>query len=339
MQKSEADPNSPSIKENNCIRMIPTVRLDDPDRDRAVCSLRDACVNHGFLYLEGHGISPSLLENVMAQSKALFDLPLECKLRVKDSVLNRGYTEFEEETLDPTIQSKGDTKEGFYIGVNVPEDSEHYNPAKLRGPQPWPSPDTCGDDFDCYAFRTVMEQYFKEASNAAFRLVQLLALAIGVDEHYFDDDFQDPMAVIRLLHYAKEQSHPEDGIYACGAHTDYGMITLLLTDENPGLQIYTKSGKWIDVPPRQDMFVCNLGDMLERWTNGLFRSTRHRVLTCAKKERYSIPFFYEPAFDTLVECLDVCCSEDNPPKWKPTTSGQHLLDKYKQTHSDFEPEN
>ena len=317
---------------------IPTVRLDDPNRDRAARSLRDACVNYGFLYLEGHGIAPSLLENVMNQSNAFFDLPLECKLKVKDSVLNRGYTAFQEETLDPTVQTKGDTKEGFYIGINVPEDSPDYNPAKLKGPQPWPSPETCGDDFDCNTFQTVMEQYFTEASNVGFRLVQLLALAIGVDEHYFDDAFQDPMAVLRLLHYAREESRPEDGVYACGAHSDYGMVTLLLTDENPGLQIYTKNGEWIHLPPRPQAFVCNLGDMLERWTNGLFRSTRHRVLTLAETERYSIPFFYEPAFDTQVECLDVCCSEDNPAKWKPTSSGQHLLDKYKQTHSDFDPD-
>jgi len=315
---------------------IPTVRLDDPDRDRAVRSLRDACVNHGFFYLEGHGIAPSFLEQVMAQSKALFDLPLESKMKVKDTVLNRGYTAFEEETLNPEVQTKGDTKEGFYIGVDVPADSPHYNPAKLKGPQPWPSSETCGC-FECEVFQTTMQQYFEEASSVGFRLVQLLALAIGVDEHYFDDAFQDAMAVLRLLHYAKEESRPEDGVYACGAHSDYGMITLLLTDLNPGLQIYTKDEEWIDVPPRPKAYVVNLGDMLERWTNGLFRSTKHRVLTSAESERYSIPFFYEPAFDTEVTCIDVCCSEDNPAKWKPTTSGQHLLDKYKQTHADFEP--
>lgn len=317
---------------------IPTVRLNNPDRDETVRCLRDACVNHGFLYLEGHGIDPLFLEQVMNQSKALFDLPLECKEQIKDSVLNRGYTAFEEETLDPAVQTRGDTKEGFYIGIDVSESSPAYNPAKLRGPQPWPSPETCGDTFDCDTFRKTMERYFEEAGSVGFRVVQLLALAIGVDGHFFDDAFQDPMAVLRLLHYAKEESNPEDGVYACGAHSDYGMITLLLTDENPGLQILTKNNEWIDVPPRPGAFVVNLGDMLERWTNGLFRSTKHRVLTSAESERYSIPFFYEPDFDTRVECLDVCCSEDNPPRWEATTSGQHLLDMYKQTHTDFEPD-
>lgn len=342
-QDPKTSPRAPRDEITRCLffaMSIPTVRLDYPDRARAVQSLRDACINHGFLYLDGHGIDSSFLNKVMDQSKALFDLDLSTKLQIKDSILNRGYTAFEEESLDPAVQTtRGDTKEGFYIGVDVPEDSPDYNPAKLKGPQPWPSPETCGKGFDCTAFRETMEQYFKEASSVGFRLVQLLALSIGVDEHYFDDAFSDdPMAVLRLLHYSKEQSHPEDGIYACGAHSDYGMVTLLLTDENPGLQIYTKNKEWIDVPPRPNLFVVNLGDMLERWTNGLFRSTKHRVLTSTQAERYSIPFFYEPAFDTEVTCLDVCCSEENQAKWKPTTSGEHLLDKYKETHTDFEPD-
>jgi isopenicillin N synthase-like dioxygenase len=313
--------------------MIPTIRLDDPDCHQVVRCLRQACVEHGFFYLEGHGIDPAFLEKVMQQSKLLFDLPLDQKMEIKDPVLNRGYTEFEEETLDPSKQTKGDTKEGFYIGKHTPENSPDYNPAHLKGPQPWP---TCENDLDCTLFKTTMQDYFEKASQVAFRLVQLLALAIGLeDEHYFDDSFQNPMALLRLLHYSKEPSFPQHGVYACGAHSDYGMITLLLTDENPGLQIFTKQQEWIHVPPKPHAFVVNLGDMLERWTNGLFRSTLHRVLTCAQKERYSIPFFYEPDFDTRVECLEICCSNDNPPKWKPTTSGQHLLDKYKETHTDF----
>lgn len=145
------------------------------------------------------------------------------------------------------------------------------------------------------------------------------------------------MRSIRLLHYANEKSSPDKGVYACGAHSDYGMITLLLTDDQPGLQINFQN-EWIDVPPRPDAFIVNLGDMLERWSNGLFQSTMHRVLTSGEKERYSIPFFYEPNFDAEVKCLPTCCSPENPPKYPPITSGQHLLNKYKETHADFKPD-
>lgn len=321
---------------------IPTVRLDDPDRTRAAQTLRSACVDYGFFYLEGHGISPSLFEQVMHQSKSLFDVSLDTKQKLCDPVMSRGYTAFEEETLDPVHQRKGDTKEGFYIGTDVSESSPEYNPSKLRGPNVWPTKEILGDGdeakLDCDVFRSTTTKYLEETKRVGFRLVQLLALAIGLeDEHYFDDFFFDPVSILRLLHYAAEPSQPEDGVFACGGHSDYGMLTLLLTDDTPGLQILTKQEVWLDVPPKKHAFVVNLGDMLERWTNGTFRSTVHRVLTKGDKERYSIPVFYEPNFDTNVTCLEVCCSPDNPPKYPPITSGQYLLGKYKQTHADFDP--
>lgn len=318
---------------------IPTICLEDSDQDGIVKTLRSACTDVGFFYLEDHGISNDLIERVMQQTKLLFDLPLKEKEAISDKVMTRGYTAFEEEKLDPKRQSKGDTKEGFYIGKDISKDSEEYNPGKLMGPNQWPSPTNSPSMKDCQAFKDVMDEYRKECMRVGFRLVQLLALAIGLeDEHYFDEDFSDPLVTLRLLRYADETSKPEDGIFACGAHSDYGILTLLLTDENEGLQILTKEKEWIDVPPRPFAFVINLGDMLERWTNGLFRSTVHRVLTTGNAERYSLPCFYDPHFDTEIEVLDVCCSDNNPAKYPPTTVGGYLLDKYKQTHADFEPE-
>ena len=144
--------------------------------------------------------------------------------------------------------------------------------------------------------------------------------------------------MLRLLHYSNEPSKPDDGIFACGAHSDYGMITLLLTDNNPGLQVKLGEDKWLDVPPKEGAFVINIGDMFERWTNGIFQSTVHRVIQPPNgKERYSVPFFFEPDFDALVECLDVCHGKDGP-KYPPITAGRHLLNMYEQTHADFDHE-
>lgn len=318
---------------------IPVIQLDDVDRNGLVTALRFACVEVGFFYLEGHGISEDLMKRVIRQSELLFDLPLDEKCALSDKVMSRGYTAMEEETLDPKCQRKGDTKEGFYLAKDVPKDSPQFNPAKLMGPNQWPSSEKTPSMVDCEAFRDTMNEYWEECRRVGFRMQQLLALAIGLDEHHFDDAFADPICTLRLLHYSIEESKPQDGIFGCGAHSDYDLITMLLTDDNPGLQILTKEGTWIDVPPRPSSFIVNLGDMLERWTNGLFRSTRHRVLIRGgNSERYSIPCFYDPHFDTEVKVLDICCSPDNPPKYPVTTAGQHLVDKYKQTHADFEPE-
>jgi isopenicillin N synthase-like dioxygenase len=176
-------------------------------------------------------------------------------------------------------------------------------------------------------------------------LLSIFSLAVGLfsGEENFDENndrifqpfFTDPTTMIRLLHYSNEPSIPEEGIFACGSHSDYGMITLLLTDDNPGLQVKL-SDSWIDVPPQIGAFVVNVGDMFERWTNGKFRSTVHRVIQPVRgKERYSVPFFFEPDFDAVVECLEVCRGEDGP-KYPPITAGRHLLNMYEKTHADFD---
>lgn len=318
---------------------IPIIRLHDADKAKTVQGIRDACINVGFFFLEDHGIDSHLLNAALRECKRLFDLPLESKVALSDHVLSRGYTAMEEERLDPAIQkTRGDTKEGFYIGQHVPETDPRYDPAKLSGPNQWPNPNTTPEMREPQLFQSTMMNYIEKLQQVGLQVVRLIALALEMKEDFFDEAFlHDPMIALRLLHYAPVASCPKEGIFACGAHSDYGMLTLLLTDENPGLQILTKANEWKDVPYRKDAFVVNLGDMLERWTNGLFRSTKHRVVMMNAVDRYSIPFFYEPNFDTLVKCLDVCCSAENPAKYEPITSGQYLLGKYKQTHADFSP--
>ena len=128
-------------------------------------------------------------------------------------------------------------------------------------------------------------------------------------------------------------------------HLDYGMLTFLLTDDVPGLEILQKAngseeGKWLAIEPRPGAFIVNLGDMLARWTNDLYASTVHRVVNRTGQQRFSIPFFFEPNFDTVVECLPQCVSEERPSRYpEPTTSGEFLLAKYAITHTFFEAEN
>mmetsp|Transcript_3899 Transcript_3899/g.6004 ORF Transcript_3899/g.6004 Transcript_3899/m.6004 type:complete len:318 (-) Transcript_3899:26-979(-) len=316
--------------------MIPTISLNASQED-IVSSLRDACINVGFFYLEDHSIPQSLLDNVFAQSRQLFTLPMDQKLELSDSLLTRGYTRFGEETLDPMNQIRGDTKEGFYIGDEV--DVKLMDPKKLKGPNVWPTAANCNmRNEQCGLFRVTMERYRQESVRVCMELVRYFAVSLTSRStpHLFDEYFTEPTTFLRLLHYSAEESAPSKGVYACGAHSDYGMLTLLLTDDNPGLQIQTKDGIWVDVPPKKGAFVVNIGNMFERWTNGLFKSTIHRVITPkGAKERYSVPFFFEPNFDALVECLESCCDEDNPAKYPPITAGQHLLNMYASTHADF----
>ena len=316
---------------------IPTIQLNSLNKQETVETLRKACIETGFFYLDDHSIPLTFLDQVFQQSKALFELPLSEKNLLNDKVTNRGYTAFEEEVLDVSLQTKrGDTKEGYYIGKHVPKDCPEYDPSKFRGPNIYPNENNSTLK-NPEKFRDIMDTYFDRMSAIAFKLVQLLALALNLNEHHFDTFFENSIETLRLLHYSDEKSDPLNGVFSCGAHSDYGMITLLLVDSNPGLQILYKN-EWVPVPPKRGLFIVNLGDMLERWTNGLFKSTVHRVISNGKQERYSIPFFYEPNYDTLVECLDGCWDEGNPPKYESIKMGDFLTMKYLETHKDYTPD-
>uniref|UniRef100_A0A7S3QLD7 Fe2OG dioxygenase domain-containing protein n=2 Tax=Dunaliella tertiolecta TaxID=3047 RepID=A0A7S3QLD7_DUNTE len=232
------------------------------------------------------------------------------------------------ETLDPSSQKQGDTKEGFYFGREIsPESPEAKLP--LHGPNQWPN------EHLVPGYRASMEQYMRAMNELGHRLLRLLALGLGLPPDHFDRFFDRPMIFLRPLHYAPKVSAPSEGVFGAGAHSDYGMLTLLKTDDVPGLQIHTDATGWMDVPPKPECFIINLGDMLERWTNGMYKSTLHRVVNTTGKERYSLACFFEPNFDTIVECLPQCCSPERPPQFPPTTSGQHLLDKYASTHAGY----
>ncbi|KAJ4895064.1 2-oxoglutarate (2OG) and Fe(II)-dependent oxygenase superfamily protein [Raphanus sativus] len=308
------------------------IDLADHDLHRSVVSLKQACLDSGFFYVINHGINEEFMEDVFEQSKKFFALPLEEKMKVLRNEKHRGYTPVLDEILDPENQVNGDHKEGYYIGIEVPKDDPDYD-KPFYGPNPWPDSDVLPQ------WRETMEKYHQEALRVSKDIGRLLALALDLDANYFDtpEMLGKPIATMRLLHY-QGVSDPSQGIYACGAHSDYGMMTLLATDGVMGLQICkdknAKPQKWEYVPAIKGAYIVNLGDMLERWSNGFFKSTLHRVLGNGQ-ERYSIPFFVEPNHECLVECLPTCKSESNVPKYPAIKCSAYLTQRYKETHAEL----
>ncbi|XP_013593967.1 PREDICTED: 1-aminocyclopropane-1-carboxylate oxidase-like isoform X2 [Brassica oleracea var. oleracea] len=282
--------------------VLPIVDISSPDKITTARLIRRACVEHGFFYVKNHGIPEELMEGVFRESKRFFNLPLEDKM---DS-LHRdflGYTPLYAEKLDTSLTTIGDSKESFFLGSSEGVRGQRY-------PNQWPSENLLP------SWRQTMECYYKNV----IKLLGLVALALDLDEDFFIKigALNDPAAVVRLIRYPGEVISSDVETYGASAHSDYGTVTLLLTDEVPGLQVCRDKSKqpriWEDVPRLRGAFIVNIGDLMERWTNGLFRSTLHRVMPVGK-ERYSVAFFLDPNPDCNVECLKTCCSETSPARY------------------------
>ncbi|KAH9301297.1 hypothetical protein KI387_012880, partial [Taxus chinensis] len=274
-----------------------------------------ACIDCGFFYVVNHGIEPELFDKVFDQSRRFFTLPHEEKMKLVRNENHRGYTPYQAEALNPSLQSQGDWKESFYIGPEVSETSANRR-KKFHGPNQWPPNELLPQ------WRETMQDYYEKALNVGRRLVPLLALALNLEATFFNKPgmMDEPLAFARLLHYPGKPSDLDHGILGAAAHSDYGMLTLLATNGVTGLQICRNKDVqpriWEDIPPLEGAFVINIGDMLERWSNCIFRSTLHQVVSSGQ-ERYSVALFFDPNVDCLVECLPSCCNEIYPARFPP----------------------
>lgn len=299
----------------------------DPEKRRAVGqALRQTCLDKGFFYCAGHGIPAGLIDAVFAETRAFFDLPLETKELVakEKSFCNRGYETLGGQTLQ--AGAKPDLKEGYYIGLELPEDDPRVVARKFNhGPNQWPQ--------DLPGFRPAMRAYHAAMLDLAERLMRGLALSLDLEENHFDGFVRDPLAILRLLHYPPHP--PQAGLdeLGAGAHTDFGGLTLLLQDEVGGLQVFDNASQgWIAAQPIPGTFVINLGDMIARWTNDRYRSTLHRVINASGRERYSIPFFFTGNPDFEVSCIPTCLAPGETPLYPPITVEQHLQSMYSKTY-------
>jgi len=263
------------------------------DRDAFVADVGRACREIGFLILKNHGVGTSKIANIFDAAHTLFalDKAEKDKLSIHHSKHYRGYVSIGTERLDDK-STLNDRKEAFNVGLDLSSDDPRVIAGEpFRGVNQWP---------DLPGFRTALMDYFNDLWALGIDLHRALALDLGLEENWFRQHLDDPMAILRLLHYPPA-SGSENEIGA-GAHSDYGSITLLKTDGEPGLQVKPRAKDWMDVPYVENAFIMNIGDCLMRWTNDIYVSTPHRVQT-PKHERYSIAFFFDPNPDTVVKAL------------------------------------
>jgi isopenicillin N synthase-like dioxygenase len=298
----------------------------------------EACRDIGFLLIAGHRVPADLIQAVDQVSREFFDLSLEEKLRVVRPApdVTRGYIPIEGESVARSRgeYAPGDLNESFMIGpVEVGDAAYYHSPAagKHFAPNLWPEWPA--------ALRTVYTTYFQVMADLARTLMRLFALALDQPETFFDDKIDKHISRLRVRNYPAPQEPPRPGQLRAGAHSDYGSLTILKTEDKPGgLQAYNKAGDWVDVPIVPGCFIVNLGDLMARWTNDAWVSTLHRVVNppmdaADMSRRQSLVFFHNPNYDAVIECIPSCQSPAHPAKYPVTTSGEHLRTQFVRTQT------
>ena len=287
---------------------------DDPDRFTA--QLGAACRDTGFMLLEGHWVASELIDMTFNQADWFFALPTAKKQALTFNKHNRGWSAPGSENLDDS-SDQVDRKEAFNVGLDLaPDDPRILAGEPFRGVNIWP---------DSPHFRETMLAYYDCVWALSVEMHKAIARDLGLEENYFAPHFDEPIATLRLLHYPAATGAA--GEIGAGAHSDYGSLTLLMTDGEPGLQVRNKAGDWIDVPHRPNAFVVNIGDCLMRWTNDIYQSTVHRVLP-PKRARRSLAFFLDPNPNSVVQALP----GTGAPRYAPVTGAEYLRSRLDATY-------
>lgn len=309
---------------------------DEAARQRVAAEIGEACERIGFLCISGHGIAPDLIEEVRAASFAFFDGPTERKMLIERQPPSyRGYIPLGSEGLARStgqVNAAVDLKEAFSMGpVDVPDDAYHRAPEALAhfAPNRWPN--------DPPSFRPAFERYYRSVADLAGRLLGGFALALGLPEDWFEDKVERHISNVRALHYPEQPDGAAPGQIRAGVHTDYGCLTILLTDKAAGgLEVLNRDGEWEAVPHVPGSFVVNIGDLMAQWTNDRFVSTKHRVInppSGAGTRRLSIAFFHQPNYDAMIACIPTCTEAGEAPRYAPITSGDHRLMKVQRANT------
>ncbi|NHN83278.1 isopenicillin N synthase family oxygenase [Acetobacter musti] len=303
---------------------VPVLDLSAPDGEQALATrLREACLSLGFFYVAGHGVPRTLTENIFAASRRYFALPEEDKRQdLIDERFRRGYMPIGVSHKAPW---RPDLKESYEVSLDLPPDDPDVIAGRfLHGPNRWPARHPW--------LQAAVDPYLAAMLELGERLMRLFALSLDLEPEFFVSLAKKPTMHLRLFHYPPQPPQSPDDQFGIPPHSDLGMLTILNQDPIGGLEVRRRDGEWIAAPWIEDTFVVNVGDLFSVWTNDLYVSTPHRVVNRTGRERYSIPTFFSPDFDTSVSCLPTCLREGETPRYAPMRSGAYLEERLRAGH-------
>jgi isopenicillin N synthase-like dioxygenase len=301
---------------------IPSVDLHDfvhgdaEQKKNFVAALGHAYENIGFVAVKNHLIEEATVDTLYHEVKSFFDLPVETKLKyeILGQAGQRGYTSFGKEHAKDS--NAGDLKEFWHFGQQVTDG----DPIQSEYPA-----NVFTDELP--TFNAIGIKAYQDLERTGKYMLRAIALHLGLDENYFDDKIHNGNSILRPIHYPPITAEPKSAVRA-GQHEDINLITLLIGASAEGLQVLNKQNEWVDVTALPDHIVVNVGDMLQRFTNGKLKSTTHRVINPPREKwgtpRYSIPFFLHPRSEMKLDCLPSCIPAGSAPQWPPITAGEYL---------------
>lgn len=300
------------------------------EQHAVAAQIRRACREWGFFYIVGHGVDEELQQRLEKLSRDFFAQDAETKLEIAMAQGGRAWRGYFPPGGELT-SGRPDVKEGIYFGAELDETHPLVKArTPMHGANLFPA--------NIPQLRETVLEYLAAMTRLGHALMAGVALSLELEESYFADRYTaDPLILFRIFNYPPDELAVEEERWGVGEHTDYGLLTILRQDDAGGLEVKSKSG-WVAAPPMRNSFVCNLGDMLERMTGGLYKSTPHRVRAMTERHRLSFPFFFDPNFDAEVRAIELpeakTVADDREERWDRAsvhefsgTYGEYLLGK------------
>jgi isopenicillin N synthase-like dioxygenase len=282
-------------------------------RATVVLQVCEALEHTGFMYVRGLPVTGAQMQRAFATSRRFFESPVAFKRQHAYASVdaNFGYQGMEVESLDTTAAP--DLKESFTM----------RNALAVQQQVTWPDE----------AFRNEAVGFYAASLAASYRMLQIMAACLELPGDFFAERHLGQNVSLRFLHYPTNLAPRDATQLGAGAHTDYGSITLLFQDDVGGLEVQGLDGQWRNAPPLPGCTLINTGDLMERWTNGRFRSTPHRVLPVSgARDRYSIAMFVDPDSAVNVECIPSCLRTGESARYPAITAGEHIRQRIAASH-------
>jgi isopenicillin N synthase-like dioxygenase len=307
-----------STEEIPTLDIAPHLEGTPGGREKVAAHLREISETVGFFYLKGHGIPQNIIDSVFREARRFHALPEDLKRqcpRISNFSLNSGYQASVEHKPGANVNIISDAKPNLYSSFMVNREGGSGGPSMTEEQRRvdvnvWPK--------DLPGFKEVVMDYHGRIENLARQFLPLWATGLELPLDYFDKYFTTPHVSLALSHYPPQKEIGQRQ-YGIAPHTDNSLMTFLAQANVPGLAVRMPSGHWrlVDIVP--GTLLVNTGNIMVRWTNNEYLSTKHRVINTSQVDRYSIPTFFGPSADALIECLPTCQNAERPPLYEPIT--------------------